>query len=1035
MTSPDPRENTNVHAAQLFDLAPDLMAVASFGGHLLHVNPAWTACLGWSAAELVGRPWIDFVQPEDRVASTNFAETLVAGLPVRGFENRYLHKDGSTRWLAWNALPVPESKQIFAVARDITGRQQQLERQRHTESLLRIAGATAKLGGWSLDLADGRVFWSDEVCAIHEVAVGFVPPVDAAIEFYAPESRPEITRVVTECVEHGTPFNVELEIVTARGNRRWVCAMGEAVRDPADRIVQIQGAFQDITDRRRAEAALRASEARFRTLVQSSWDVFHLVGADGTILFESPAVTRVLGYQPDEMVGRNAFEFVHPDDAAEMAKTPFVLPAPGGSQVKILRVRHQDGRWRWVESFEVNLLDHPDVAAFAVNYRDITERKEAEEALRASEERFRAMANSMSQLAWIASADGAIHWYNDRWYDYTGATPAEMEGWGWQRVHDPEQLPTVLAAWKAAIAAGAPLEIEFPLRAADGSFRTFLTRVVPVRDGAGQVVQWFGTNTDVDALKRVEASLRESEATLKEAQRIAGLGNWNLNLATGELRWSDEIFRLFGIAPDDFGATYEAFLRGVHPDDRERIDRAVQDALAGVAPYVVEHRTLAPDGTVRTLLERGEVTRDPAGRPLQMTGTVLDITQRKLTEFHLAETNRALHLLSRCNEAVTRCECEEELLATVCRIAVEDGGFRMAWVGYAEDDDARTVVPRAHAGVEDGYLSETMISWSDTSPLGLGAVGRAVRTGEPVAIPELSADPSFAPWLAAAQARGYRGGVALPLKQAGVTLGVLTLYLAEVRHLQTQELRALRDLADDLAFGIVTLRGREERLRLQTALQKMATSVSASNHAQFFEQLAASMAEALGAEAAFVARLVAGGDPRAQTIGAVVNARAVPSFELDLVGTPAERVLELGGWIDAASEVEVLRQTPSAAPHRTRGYAGRRLDDSSGRSIGLVFALFRDPVRSTEFVASTLQIFATRAAAELERQKAEARLREQASLLDKAQDAILVRDLDHRILYWNKGAERRYGWTAAEAVGRSAREIFYDDLTDFEIAT
>jgi PAS domain S-box-containing protein len=921
------------------------------------------------------------------------------------------------------------------VARDVSGQKQQFERQRQNERLLRMAGASAKLGGWLVDLADGKVTWSDGVCAIHEVPAGFQPPVTAAVEFYAPESRPEIMRVVTACVEHGTPFEVELEIITARGNRRWVHAAGEAVRDAADRIVQVQGAFQDITDRRRAEAALRDSEARFRTVIQSSWDVFHLIGADGTILYESPAVTRVLGYLPEEMMGRNAFEFIHPDDAAEIARTPTVLPPSGGSHVKILRVRHKDGAWRWVESFEVNLLDHPDVKAFAVNYRDITDRKVAEESLRASEERFRAMANSMSQLAWVASADGAIHWYNQRWYEYTGATPAEMEGWGWQRVHDPERLPAVLAAWKAAIATGTPLEIDFPIRGADGHFRTFLTRAVPVRDADGRVEQWFGTNTDVEALKRVETSLRESEATLKTAQRIAGLGNWTWDIVTDDLRWSDEVFRLFGIPQDEFGATYAAFLSGVHPDDRERTDRAVKDALAGGAAYLVEHRTRAPDGTVRTLLERGEVTRDAAGRAVHMAGTVLDITERKLAEFHLAETNRALVLLSRCNEAVTRAETEDELLASVCRIAVEEGGFRMAWIGYPGEDEDRTVVPKAHAGVEDGYLSEARITWSDATAQGQGPCGRAIRGGEPVVITDLGADPTYAPWRDAALTRGYRGALAFPLRHASETLGVLALYLAEVRDLQAQELRVLRELADDLAFGVVTLRERGDRRRLQTALQKMATSVSATTGAQFFEQLAANMAEALGAEAAVVARIAPGDVARARTLAAIIDNRSVPAFDLELAASPGERVVAHGEWLVATSEVEVFGRGLSDRPGGSRGYAGRCLNDADGQPIGIVFVLFRDPIRSTAFVSSTLQIFATRAAVEVERQRAEARLREQASLLDTSQDAILVRDLDHRILYWNKSAERRYGWTAVEAVGRSARELLCDDLADLEVAT
>ena len=132
-----------------------------------------------------------------------------------------------------------------------------------------------------------------------------------------------------------------------------------------------------------------------------------------------------------------------------------------------------------------------------------------------SEEQFRLLAESIPQLAWMARPDGHIFWYNRRWYDYTGTTPEQMEGWGWQSVHDPEMLPEVLERWAASIAEGKPFEMVFPLRGADGRFRQFLTRVMPSRDAEGRVLGWFGTNTDIDEQKRAEEALRESEERLR----------------------------------------------------------------------------------------------------------------------------------------------------------------------------------------------------------------------------------------------------------------------------------------------------------------------------------------------------------------------------------------------------------------------------------------------------------------------------------------------------------------------------------------
>lgn len=140
--------------------------------------------------------------------------------------------------------------------------------------------------------------------------------------------------------------------------------------------------------------------------------------------------------------------------------------------------------------------------------RSLAERDALMESLRETEEQFRTLVDSIPNLAWWANGDGYITWYNRRWYEYTGTTPEQMEGWGWQSIHDPDVLPKVMEKWQASIATGQPFEMEFPLRGADGIFRTFLTRVLPMKDSAGLVFRWFGTNTDISALKQAEKEIR-----------------------------------------------------------------------------------------------------------------------------------------------------------------------------------------------------------------------------------------------------------------------------------------------------------------------------------------------------------------------------------------------------------------------------------------------------------------------------------------------------------------------------------------------
>ena len=179
-------------------------------------------------------------------------------------------------------------------------------------------------------------------------------------------------------------------------------------------------------------------------------------------------------------------------------------------------------------------LSQPNGEILGINVvaEEITERKRAEAALAASEARFRELADNMSQLAWTADAQGSRYWYNKRWYDYTGTTLEEMQGWGWQKMHHPDHVDRVVNRLRQCFETGSPWEDTFPLRGRDGSYRWFLSRALPIRNEAGDVIRWFGTLTDVTEQIEAEKALRNLNETLEqrveaEAQERARI--WNVS--------------------------------------------------------------------------------------------------------------------------------------------------------------------------------------------------------------------------------------------------------------------------------------------------------------------------------------------------------------------------------------------------------------------------------------------------------------------------------------------------------------------------
>ena len=359
--------------------------------------------------------------------------------------------------------------------------------------------------------------------------------------------------------------------------------------------------------------------------------------------------------------------------------------------------------------------------------------------------------------------------------------------------------------------------------------------------------------------KEAEVALRSSEAQLTQAQRIAHLGSYEIDLFTGASRWSDEIFRILGLNPQNGAWARKDFVeRIVDPEDRqyamERYDQLVREGR----PYNIQYRIIRPDGSIRFVQSMAEAIRNTDGTLVRFSGALLDVTERKQAEDKLARLNRTLQTLYQCNQALVHATDEYELLQAACRILVDAGGLRMAWVGYRELDLEKSIRPVAQAGYDEGYVESVKATWEDTER-GHGPAGTAIRTGKPTWTKNIETDPSIAPWRAEALKRGYCSNISLPLMSDGKPFGALTLYAEEPDAFNERAIEQFTELADNLAYGVMALRTREERSRAERALHEAQAELAHVTRVLAMGELTASIAHEVNQPlAAIVANANAG---------------------------------------------------------------------------------------------------------------------------------------------------------------------------------
>jgi diguanylate cyclase (GGDEF)-like protein/PAS domain S-box-containing protein len=527
---------------------------------------------------------------------------------------------------------------------------------RESEIMLARAQEMTHLGSWRWEVANGKVTWSDEMYRIY----GLSPDTgeisfERAMAAIHPDDRALVTQQVKTMLAGKDTSYYECRIVRPDGAVRNVWARSEIQRVADGSPQFIIGTVQDITEHMRAEQALRASESRYRTIVETAQEGIWQIDADNRTTFANRKMAEILGYSVDEMNGRPLFDFMD-DEGRALAVQNVERRKAGVAEQHEFKFRSKDGVVIWAELNTTPLYDaHGGYAGALAMVTDITERKRADQALRESEIRYRTTLDAMAEGIVLQDHQGRILTCNPAAERILGLTHDQIMGRTsldprWRAVHE-DGTPFLGDSHPSmeTLRTGEPQSnVIMGVHKPDGSLSWISINSQPLIDPGEKRPHGVVTSFhDITSLRATTAALRASEALLAHSQEVAHLGSFEWNIRSNEVIWSRETYQLFGENPDQPSADIWSLLaRAVHPDDQVRLQASMKEVVERGIRTPMELRVRWPDGSEHVLWTEGEVVPGVDGRPDRMVGTLQDITTRKRAEQALRDSETRFRTLS-----------------------------------------------------------------------------------------------------------------------------------------------------------------------------------------------------------------------------------------------------------------------------------------------------------------------------------------------------------------------------------------------------
>jgi PAS domain S-box-containing protein len=627
-------------------------------GRVVFWNEAATRILGYGAEEVMGRDVHLLLAPphyrdQAKKGTLAFAASGAGDVVNRTRHLSALRKDGTEIpvELSVSSLQVEGRWHALGVLRDVTEREQALAALRESETRFRVLFEDGADGLLIADPATGRFIAGNQRMAdqlrccreeLSELGVADIHPEEDLSWV-----RAEFERLAS--LDHGASQDIP---VKRRDGTLYVANISSS-RITYGGNTFLVGAFRDVTERIEAERRVQVERARLQSYLDNAPVVTAVFDVHGRLQLINRRGCALLGYAPDEIIGRDWFsEFVTSVDQAS-AKRAFAHclgNAPGTCGASEYSVTTRAGSIRQLAWSSATLQGEAgETIGLVVSGEDVTERRGMERALRGVQERLEMVVQTIPAVLYACAPQQGLPMTFVGGYlsEHFGIHPDTVLGRSgdWRDYAHEEDQPHLSDSYAKLLRDGR-LETEFRLRSGNGDYRWVQNELRIVRDDQGEPREVVGYLLDIGRRKAAEHALREREAGLAHAQSIANLGSWESNFATGAETWSDEVYRIFGFAPRTFVPTREGFLGRVHPDDAERVRQRLRDVIDRETGFDLEFRTVRPNGEERYLRARGEIRRDKDGGAASLAGTLLDLTERKEVELSLERSNAALRQLA-----------------------------------------------------------------------------------------------------------------------------------------------------------------------------------------------------------------------------------------------------------------------------------------------------------------------------------------------------------------------------------------------------